>query len=132
METKTERLARLVAELRGSKSQRQFAKELGVSQSSVRFWESNLAWPDTENLEKLAALRGWSLSNLQTYLVKGDLPDSEPLEQILNTVRSLPSEAVAQIAAVAVETLATRSIASQSPRKLVRKAADPESALSSA
>lgn len=132
METKTERLAKLVAELRGSKSQRQFAKELGVSQSSVRFWESNLAWPDTENLEKLAALRGWSLSNLQTYLIKGDLPDSEPLEQILNTVRTLPLEAVAQVAAVAVETLATRSIASQSPRKSVQKAADPESVLSSA
>lgn len=130
METKTERLARLVAELRGSKSQRQFAKELGVSQSSVRFWESNLAWPDTENLEKLAALRGWSLSDLQNYLVKGDLPDYEPLEQILNTVRSLPSEAVAQVAAVAVETLASRSIASQTSRKSVPLVADPESVLS--
>ena len=130
METKTERLARLVAELRGSKSQRQFAKELGVSQSSVRFWESNLAWPDTENLEKLAALRGWSLSELQTYLVKGDLPEYEPLEQILNTVRSLPLEAVAQVAAVAVETLASRSIASHTSRKSVPLAADPESALS--
>lgn len=130
METKVERLARLVAELRGSKSQRQFARELNVSQSSVRFWESNLAWPDTENLEKLAALRGWSLSNLQNYLIKGDLPDSEPLEQILNVLRSLPSEAVAQIAAAAVETLATRSMAPQSFRKSVREAIDSESALS--
>lgn len=117
MESKTERLARLVAELRGSKSQRQFAKELGVSQSSVRFWESHLAWPETENLEKLAALKGWSLQDLQSYLVKGERPDPEPLEQILNTVRSLPLEAVAQIAAVAVETLAARSIASQTSKK---------------
>ena len=130
METKSERLARLVAELRGSRSQRQFARELSVSQSSVRFWESNLAWPDTDNLEKLAALRGWSLSDLQNYLTKGDLPDSEPLEQILNVLRSLPSEAVAQIAAAAVETLATRSVAPKSFRKTVREVIDPESALS--
>ena len=130
MESKNERLARLVAELRGSKSQRQFAKELGVSQSSVRFWESKLAWPDTENLDKLAALSGWSLSDLQTYLIKGELLDSEPLEQILNKVRALSLEAVAQVAAVAVETLAERSIASQTSRKSVQKAADPESALS--
>jgi transcriptional regulator with XRE-family HTH domain len=130
MESKTERLARLVAELRGSKSQRQFAKELGVSQSSVRFWESHLAWPETENLEKLAALKGWSLQDLQSYLVKGERPDPEPLEQILNTVRSLPLEAVAQIAAVAVETLAARSIASQNLINSPQKAADQDSALS--
>jgi len=122
MESKTERLARIVAELRGSKSQRQFAKELGVSQSSVRFWESHLAWPETENLEKLAALRGWSLSDLQAYLVDGELPEEEPLEQVLRTVRSLPLEAVARVAAVAVETLAKKSLATQNSIKSMHKA----------
>ncbi len=130
MESKTERLARLVSELRGSKSQRQFAKELGVSQSSVRFWESGIAWPDTENLVKLANFKGWELQDLQTYLMKGELPEREPLEQILEMVRSLPLEAVAQVAAVAVETLASKSIGSQSPRKLISTAEDKESALS--
>jgi transcriptional regulator with XRE-family HTH domain len=124
MESKTERLARIVAELRGSKSQRQFAKELGVSQSSVRFWESHLAWPETENLEKLAALRGWSLSDLQAYLVDGELPEEEPLEQVLRTVRSLPLEAVARVAAVAVETLAKKSLATQNSIKSMHKAVD--------
>lgn len=131
METKTERLARLVAELRGSKSQRQFAKELDVSQSSVRFWESHLAWPDTENLQKLARLKGWELQDLQNYLTKGDLPDPEPLEQILDKVRSLPLEAVAKVAAVAVETLAAKSIASQTTsRTSAYGAAEQDSALS--
>ncbi|MBW4549455.1 MAG: helix-turn-helix domain-containing protein [Symplocastrum torsivum CPER-KK1] len=124
MDSKTERLARIVAELRGSKSQRQFAKELGVSQSSVRFWESHLAWPETENLEKLAALRGWSLSDLQAYLVDGELPEEEPLEQVLRTVRSLPLEAVARVAAVAVETLAKKSLATQNSIKSMHKAVD--------
>lgn len=130
MTPKAKRLATFIQELRGSQSQRQLAKQLGVSQGSVNLWESGHSWPETENLEKLAALKGWSLQDLQTYLVKGELPTPEPLEQILNTLRSLPSEAVAQIAAVAVETLAARSITSQPARKSVYGAADAESALS--
>ncbi len=130
MNPKAKRLATFIQELRGSQSQRQLAKQLGVSQGSVNLWESGQSSPDTENLDKLAALRGWSLSDLQSYLVKGDLPDREPLEHILNTVRSLPLEAVAQVAAVAVETLANRSISNQTARKSVHKAVEPESALS--
>ena len=130
MNPKAKRLATFIQELRGSQSQRQLAKQLGVSQGSVNLWESGQSLPDTENLDKLAALRGWSLSDLQAYLVKGELPDREPLEHILNTVRSLPLEAVAQVAAVAVETLANRSISNQTSRKSVHKAVEPESALS--
>ncbi len=130
MTPKAKRLTTFLQELRGSKSQRQLAKQLGVSQGSVNLWESGQSWPDTENLEKLAILKGWELQNLQTYLIKGELPDPEPLEQILNMVRSLPSEAVAQIAAVAVETLASRSISNQNPRKPVLGSADQEPALS--
>ncbi len=113
-------------ELRGSKSQRRFAKELGVSQSSVRLWESHQAWPETENLEKLAVLKGWSLSHLQTYLVEGELPAEEPLEQVLRTVRSLPLEAVARVATVAVETLADRSLATKTSVNLMHKAIDSQ------
>lgn len=130
MNPKAKRLATFIQELRGSQSQRQLAKQLGVSQGSVNLWESGQSLPDTENLDKLAAFRGWSLSDLQAYLVKGDLPDCEPLEHILNTVRSMPLEAVAQVAAVAVETLANRSISNQTSRKSVHKAVEPESALS--
>lgn len=68
-----------------------------------------MAWPDTDNLEKLAQLKGWTLAELQTYLVKGELPSEEPLEQILNQLRLLPTEAVAQVASVAVQTLASRT-----------------------
>lgn len=130
MSPKAKRLATFIQELRGSQSQRQLAKQLGVSQGSVNLWESGQSLPDTENLDKLAALRGWSLSDLQAYLVKGELPDPEPLEHILNMVRLLPLEAVAQVAAVAVETLANKSIANQTSRKSVHKAVEPESALS--
>lgn len=130
MTPKAKRLATFIQELRGSQSQSRLAKQLGVSQGTVNLWESGQSWPATENLGKLAALRGWDLQDFLTYLLKGELPDPEPLEQILNKVRSLPSEAVAQIAAVAVETLAARSIAAQTPRQSVYGAPDPQSALS--
>ena len=109
MTPKIERLTQLIRELRGHQSQRQFAKRLGVSQSAVNLWESGQAWPETENLEKLGALKGWNLEEIQTYLIKGELPSFEPLDQLLDRVRSLPSEAVIKIAAVAVETLAART-----------------------
>jgi len=115
--SKAKRLATFIRELRGSRSQRQLAKLLSVSQGSVNLWESGQSWPETENLVKLAELKGWELQDLQTYLIEGRLPNPEPLEQILNKVRSLPLEAVAQVAAVAVETLANRSMASSAYRK---------------
>ncbi len=130
MTPKAKRLATFIQELRSSKSQRQLAKQLGVSQGSVNLWESGQSWPDTGNLEKLAILKGWELQDLQTYLTKGELPDPEPLEQILKMVRSLPSEAVAQIAAAAVETLANRSISTQSPGTSIYKVEEQEAALS--
>ena len=43
-------------------------------------------------------------------MIEGKLPFEEPLGQILRKIRSLPSEAVAQVAAVAAETLAARTL----------------------
>lgn len=109
MATKAERLAELIKGLRGATSQRRFSQQLGVSKSCVNFWESGLAFPDTGNLEKLAALKGWTLAELQTYLVKGELPSDDALQQIITKLRSLPTEAVVQVVSVGVETLASRS-----------------------
>ncbi|TWH43821.1 helix-turn-helix domain-containing protein [Dulcicalothrix desertica] len=126
MTTKTERLAQLVKELRGTTSQRRFSTILGVSKSCVNFWESGLAFPDTENLEKLAVYKGWTLAQLQTYLVQGELPSSEPLQQILSTLRSLPTEAVAIVASAAVETLVSRSKSPSSAPNSVLVSVDKE------
>ena len=109
MATKAERLAELIKELRGATSQRRFSQQLGVSKSSVNFWESGLSFPDTENLEKLANFKGWTLAELQTYLTEGELPTEDSLQQILNKLRSLPTEAVVIVVSVGVETLAKRS-----------------------
>ena len=75
----------------------------------MNFWESGLSFPDTENLEKLANFKGWTLAELQTYLTEGELPTEDSLQRILNKLRSLPTEAVVKVVSVGVETLAKRS-----------------------
>lgn len=124
------RLAALLIELRGNSSLREFAHQIGASHNDVRRWESGKGEPRLRVLGKIATLKGWTLDELKIYL-EGEIPTHEPsVQKIMADVRSLPLEAVAQIAAVAVETLAARSIAAQTPRQSVYGAADPGSALS--
>ena len=108
MGDKAKRLASLVQELRGSLSQSQFSKKLGVGRSTVNFWESGQAYPEPSNLQKLAYLKGWTLEQIQAYLHEGELPTEDPVEQMLRKIRTLPSESVAQVAAFASATLAER------------------------
>ena len=108
MSNKAKRLTALVKDLRGSLSQGQFAKKLGVNRSTVTSWESREAYPEVDNLQKLANLKGWTLEELQVYLLEGDKPTEDRLEQILRNIRTLPSESLAQVAAVTGATLAER------------------------
>ncbi len=108
MSNQAQRLSALVKELRGSISQGQFAKKLGIGRSTISFWESCLSYPEADNLQKLAHLKGWTLEELQTYLVEGILPTEDPLEQILRKIQTLPSEAVIQVLTVGTKTLADR------------------------
>ena len=108
MSNKAKRLTTLVQNLRGSLSQGQFAKKLGVNRSTVTSWESREAYPEVDNLQKLANLKGWTLEEIQFYLLQGELPTEDPLEQILRKIRTLPSESLVQVAAVASTALAER------------------------
>ena len=105
MNDKARRLAAFVQELRGSLSKGQFAKKIKVDPSTISLWESGNAYPELGNLSKLARLKGWTLEQLEIYLLEGELPTEDPLEQILRKIRNLPLESVAQVAAVASATL---------------------------
>lgn len=109
MDSKAERLAALVVELRGDLSQRQFAKKLGVSFSAVQSWEARMSWPGTQNLRKLAKLKCWSFEELQCYLEGESSARSLSVQQLLAEVRSLPFEDAVQVAQVALETIAIKS-----------------------
>lgn len=125
-----QKLATLIKELRGSRSYRDFAEMIGATHTDVRRWESGKGEPRLRVLGKIAAIRGWTLDELMVYLEGEALPKGPRIPQLLAEVRSLPSEAVAQIAAVAVETLAARSIALQTTGNLAYGVGDQESALS--
>ncbi len=131
--TPKQRLADFVKEIRGKKSQRGFAKLLGVSYYAVQSWEKQAVWPDDDNLQKLADLKGWTLWQLQVYLQVPPKSDKmankhsfdsgfvENLElghsarklrssvnELLAEVRALPFEAAAEVAKVALETMAAK------------------------
>lgn len=119
--TSKQKLANLLRELRGERSQRSFAQFFGVSNQAVQNWEKERTWPDDENLQKLADLKGWTLKQLQAYLE--GVPQAEQdisytsfveteltlnVQQLLAQVRLLPFQAAAQVAQAALETMAIK------------------------
>ncbi len=62
------RLGDVVRQLRQDKTQKEFAKMLDVSQSTLSMWESGKVTPDLENLEKLAEVWGKTPEEFVAYL----------------------------------------------------------------
>ncbi|MEO0348939.1 MAG: helix-turn-helix transcriptional regulator [Cyanobacteria bacterium P01_A01_bin.15] len=62
------RLGEVVHEIRGDQSQRQFARTMQVSQSTVQQWENGRNVPSLENLEKIARLKGMLVEDFIAYL----------------------------------------------------------------
>lgn len=103
-----QKLAKLLKEVRGELSYREFAALIGANHSDVRRWELELKGePKLRVLSKLATLRGWTLDELKVYL-EGEVPCVTPMTQLLAEVRSLPFEAAAQVAQAALETMARK------------------------
>jgi len=104
------RLAALLTELRAGRSFREFADLIGTTHTNVRQWEQGKGEPRLRTLGKIAALKGWTLDELQAYL-EGEslLKNSSSVEQLIEEVRRLSFEAAAQVAAVAVETMTTKA-----------------------
>lgn len=104
------RLAALLTELRAGRSFREFADLIGTTHTNVRQWEQGKGEPRLRTLGKIAALKGWTLDELQAYL-EGEslLRNSSSVEQLIEEVRRLSFEAAAQVAAVAVETMTTKA-----------------------
>lgn len=63
-----ERLAKIIKEARGKRSQRIFAKSLGVSQAAVQSWERLDSFPGTDSMKAIAASVCMSLDELLLYI----------------------------------------------------------------
>ena len=103
-----QKLAALLKELRGNCSFREFAATIGTTHTNVRQWESGKGEPRLRVLGKIAAQRGWTLDELMVYLEGEPLPKEPRIPHLLAVVRSLPFSEVAQIAKVALETMAIK------------------------
>jgi len=88
-----ERLAQLIKELRGQKTQREFAKLLGTSYTAVQDWEKQIRLPKDKNLERIAQLKGWTYDELVYYLFpsnrRSETTSSKPLEILIAHIQSL-------------------------------------------
>ncbi|HYX15074.1 MAG TPA: helix-turn-helix transcriptional regulator, partial [Nostoc sp.] len=66
------RLAEIVIQARGERSQSQFAADLGVSLGAVQNWLKGQGMPSAKNLEKIATAAGMSLEELFTEINGGE------------------------------------------------------------
>jgi transcriptional regulator with XRE-family HTH domain len=61
-------LAELLKDLRNNQTQRQFARRLGTSYTSIQNWEKQIRLPSEKNLQRIAQLQGWTYEKLLIYL----------------------------------------------------------------
>lgn len=101
-----ERLAAVIKEVRGSRSQRQFAKDLGVSFTTIRYWELCESFPNAENLELIAKTLGKSLEEFLMSL-RRTVPPKTPhvikAENLLPLVNELSDREAARLAQMILE-----------------------------
>lgn len=106
METKADRLQKLIEELmQNGQSKRSLAKAVGIAHTTVNKWAKGEMFPETDSLQKLADLRGCSLSALRKYLESGiEAEEGEELSclesrinRMLAEVESLPIEHVIRL-----------------------------------
>lgn len=87
----------MVKMARGDKSQRAFARELGVSATAVQHWERGDVVPETENLAKIGVRAGFTLEELLTYLDGEGHQSPRQLDQVLKQIQLMPLEQVAVV-----------------------------------
>lgn len=87
--------AEVIKEMRGARSYRAFAKLLGVSHPTIKAWENFEGTPDQESLERVAALRGESLSDFKEFL--GGLKEPTSFQKLVQQVRSIPDDELAAL-----------------------------------
>lgn len=102
-----ERLSQLLRQMRGSRSQRFFANQLGVSQTALRDWENCRIFPHDGNLALIAQVNGWSLEQLKYFLQTGACPDESAFGRLLEDLNRLQASQAIKAMKVLVRRLET-------------------------
>lgn len=98
--TPTSRLAQFIKELRGDASQREFAKVLGISYTTIQDWEKQIRLPSPKNLQRLSQLKGWTQAELLNYLFAFDqanVQKADPVEHIVSNLHNLSPKQIEAI-----------------------------------
>jgi len=104
MELQTrENFAKTVEELRAGRSYRSFAKILGVSHPTIKAWENLEGIPDVESLERVAKLRGESLSEFRSFLDGTREPTS--FQKLTQQIRTISDEQLVVVLRVIADRL---------------------------
>lgn len=96
LKSPTTRLSLLIKELRGKTSQREFAKLLGISYTTIQDWEKQIRLPNSKNLQRLSKLKGWTQAELLHHLfssgVQVEHQNVDPIEHMVSNLQNLSPE----------------------------------------
>lgn len=109
-----ERLASLIKKLRADKSQRHFAKVIGVSYAAVRSWEESESMPGLKSLEKIADYSNQTIEELLEYLKDEgkdkskilQFPQTKFAEDLFPQIKNLTRKEKSKLAQFLIEELA--------------------------
>ena len=125
-----QRLSRLIKQLRGDRSQRSFAKTLGVSYAAVRSWEEAETMPAIKSLQKIATYSRQSVESLLQYLKHGEVEDESDIdkpktaEDLLSELNYLPEKEANRLIEILVERYLSKEESAKLAKMLINKLAE--------
>ncbi|MBW4541683.1 MAG: helix-turn-helix domain-containing protein [Myxacorys chilensis ATA2-1-KO14] len=106
MDLRQRRLIKLLEQMRGDLSQRQFARKVQINVGSLQQYMIGDHFPRLENLEKIAIANRWTREELEAYLDDRQIAGpGRPLNDILQDVRRLSSKEALEVIRVASEVI---------------------------
>jgi transcriptional regulator with XRE-family HTH domain len=88
------RLAQLIKDLRGNTTQREFARLLGTSYTTIQDWEKQIRLPNPKNLKRIAQFKGCTQAELIHYIFPSGVYAEQheavdPVERIITHLQNL-------------------------------------------
>ena len=97
-----ERLATLLNEMQGDLSQRAFARRVRINYASLSSYMLGEQFPETKNLEKIAAAKGWTREEMEAFLANRPVEPKRSLDEVLQEVRAMPPQEALIVAQTAL------------------------------
>jgi transcriptional regulator with XRE-family HTH domain len=105
-----ERLAKLIKEIRGDRTMRAVARDMGVSAVAITSWEHGDSVPAYDSFEKIAEAKGWTIYQLLAYLRGEELEPSS--EKIMEQAMNLPTRDKIRLASLLLSAKDVQSVQS--------------------